>query len=489
MGRLNQLLLLLVTVCLPFSSRAQSVESLRALRDSGKLEEAAALLRERVAANPSDVAARRLLAETLSWLKQFDEAERLYAGLADATRSPDDLLAHARVLTWMQRYDQARPILEPIQSTFAPAREELARIDYWEGDLRSAWANYSALRTAGVLSPAGEKELNEIRAGMTPRLRANTTARRDDQPYDLATSEIDYSAFIDPLTMIRIAAGQHFTRSESSSTVPFFEIGSRVTLPRLRLQIEPALRLVRFGSDDTRVLPSLVIAVDTPLAKVAIGLEETEIISTRSSAATDVSERRATISLKREFRPETVLSISGYLSRYSDQNDGAAVFGYATRPLLVREDWLIYGGVSAAWRDTDESRFELATVSSSRSGGIFELRYRGIYDPYPTPHDQREAKLIGGLLLSHAERSLNARIQLTGGIAHDRAVAFGPQLAQTPDPVTFSFFFDRKYKPWDASVTLSWRTRSRNDLQVKLEHVSTAYYEANEVTASLVRRF
>jgi len=492
MQRTGRLTMALTLTLLALSMSGQDLDSLRALRDSGKYSEAASLLAQRVTNDPSDIDAKRLLAETLSWLKRFDEAERIYAEVAASTGTPDDRIALARVYMWTQQYARARKLLEQLVKFHArsAALEELARLDYWTGDLRSAMVRFSTLRDQGRLSASGEKELLGIRATMKPAIRAHVKAGYDDQPYELVTSQIQFSGYLDPLSSYSISAGQHLASSDKKRfEVPFVAIGASIAFPRVRLSLQPSVRVVKFETGETRALPALTLMRRTESSALALRIDESELVSTRSSAATDVTERRVSLDYTREFRPGSAFSISTYVNRYSDENEGMGAHAYAIRPIFSRTSWQIYGGVSAAWRDTEESRFEISSTSAVPSGVDFRIRYKGIYNPYPTPQDQREARLIAGFVFKDERFPITTRFQLTGGAARDRAIAFGPEIDQTPTPITYSFSFEREYEPWDAALNLSWRTRSQIDLNVRIEHVSTAYYEANEVSASLVRRF
>jgi hypothetical protein len=122
--------------------------------------------------------------------------------------------------------------------------------------------------------------------------------------------------------------------------------------------------------------------------------------------------------------------------RYFDRNRGSDADAFFLQPFGA-----IALGASAAWRDTRESRFA-----------------SGIYDPYYTPEQQREARAIAAF----ATHGLG--IHLDAGFGHDAIAG--------------------SFHPWRAAVSF---TRSRFTLAA--EHSSTAFYQSNEIRASVTGRF
>ncbi|MFL6244494.1 MAG: hypothetical protein ACJ74H_00590, partial [Thermoanaerobaculia bacterium] len=148
---------------------------------------------------------------------------------------------------------------------------------------------------------------------------------------------------------------------------------------------------------------------------------------------------------------------------------------------------LLWLGASAAARDTDESRFRLTAVSSTRDAGFFRYQYRGEYDPYWTPDNLLEARLV--LALERRTSRGGVKLHADGGFARDRGRAFGPDAGPDPFPASpFTFTFDRTYHPWRAGLAADFTLAPQWRIEAGVERGVTVDYRSTSVHASLVRR-
>ena len=132
--------------------------------------------------------------------------------------------------------------------------------------------------------------------------------------------------------------------------------------------------------------------------------------------------------------------------RYFDHNSGFAVDAYAMRPVTGT----LSLGASAAYRDSDHSRFDGAR-----------------YDPYYTPQRQSEARLIAAAAWTRSNRTFG--LHLDGGAAHDA--------------------ISGHFRPWRAAATMTFSLPRGNAVTIAAEHNATAFYRSNEIRASLAGRF
>jgi tetratricopeptide (TPR) repeat protein len=124
----------------------------RRLADAKQFGRAASVLRNLLAQNPDDRAARSLLARVLAWDRHYDESLVEYERLL-AARPGDaaNRAGYARVLAWSGRHDRAlREFRRAIRadSTNLETRVGYARALSWSGDLAGSASEYQAILRA-----------------------------------------------------------------------------------------------------------------------------------------------------------------------------------------------------------------------------------------------------------------------------------------------------------------------------------------------------
>jgi hypothetical protein len=129
----------------------------------------------------------------------------------------------------------------------------------------------------------------------------------------------------------------------------------------------------------------------------------------------------------------------------------------------------------------------MTAVSSTLNAGFFRYQYRGEYDPYWTPDNLFEARLVAAI-----ERRMSrggVKLHADGGWARDRGRAFGPDAGPGPfPPATFTFAFDRTYRPWRAGIAGDLAFASHWRIEAGIERSVTVDYRSTSVHAALVRR-
>jgi tetratricopeptide (TPR) repeat protein len=480
--------LLLTTVAVHAFAQS-SLERIERLRSEKRYEEAVRELAIRVERSPNDTDSLRALAETLSWMKRFDESISRYRELVARTDLPSDELALARVLMWRGDYGEARWILDPLRTVGIPDAEELlARTDYWSGDLRSAENRYELLESERRLSDEGRNDLAQIRDAMRPTAKVDVSAFRDDQPLDAVASRARYTWYTDPLTSITAGAGQRWTSSSRAPAFPFAEAGARLSLPRARLTLHGNARAARTSDDSVKLFPSFAAVLRTGDGEVSLRAERRQLLETLSALTTNAGSTDFRLEYRRAGEAGRIAAAGYEVRKFFDENRASGADFFFIEPLVTAARWSLLGGIAGSWRDTRESRFRIRTAVASPDGGAFRIRYTGEFAPYPTPHDALEGRLIAAITYGTGDR-LRARLQSSGGWGRDRAVGFGPELDDSPSPATYAFFYRRRYNPWDASLTLQWKLSDAFQVEAALSHFSTAFYDSNQLAATLARRF
>ena len=473
----------------------RAVREAAAAREAGDFGRAAALLAPVIDHEDADSRPELLLAETLAWQKSYAEAEAIYRRVL--RRSPanaDAQLGLGRVLLWMGRYQEARAVLRAIldrDPAIIDAREELARSWYWSGDFRTAEREFGRVLAADPARTSAADDLEAIRSTGRPGGSFEAGHRTDDQPFRLESVRATAHLFSDPLSRWGIIAGVSRMVGEQgrSEQVPTARVTSQVGLPRLRATLNGEVGVSDLPGRSAELVGGLRVSRSLGSSQVLLASFSREPLL-YNLAALDRAELLTRSALAWERHGSWLASIRAAHLAYSDENEGVALDGYVLVPLIRRPTWTLHSGISAAWRDTDESRFRPRKVEAVSIGpGHFIYAFEGIYDPYWTPVRLREARGVVAAAGSE-ERNIQWNVRLTAGVARDEAIAFGPgEGATAVPPVIFRFPHDREYHPWTAAAGLEWKLGGTTSLALDFEHSRTVDYEANEIRAAVVGRF
>lgn len=424
-----------------------------------------------------DIAAELKLAEELAWAKQFAEAEQRY--LAIVAREPRARLGLARVVLWQGRYAEASARFDELlreNPNDADALEGRASAAYWSGDLRRAARDF---RRVLVLHPGRElasRSLAEIASLTVPMQRIGVAAVRDDQPLEAARAEASVTFFSDPLTRWTVAAG--------SDRFDGHRYGVH-DMPSLRIENETRFAKVTVGGTVGVFDGRLVGGASLRYRELTLRVEHGPELAAATALGRDASSTVTALRWSRE-RDKLIAAAEVSQRNYYDDNSGRAVVAYAVVPLR-RNAWTLWMGASAAARDTDETRFRVSAVSSTLDAGFFRYSYRGAYDPYWTPDDLREGRVVVALERTFAR----GRVKVHGdsGVARDRGHVFGPDAGLAPLPAGIvTYAFDRSYHPYRAGVSADVALTGGLRLELGFERGATVDYRSNSFHAALVRR-
>ena len=487
---------LLLALAAPASAAdlEQIVREALGARAAGEYGTASKLLRDALAQAPDRSDLEILLAETLAWNKQFLEAESTYRVVV--VRMPQSRAARlglARVLLWKGDYAGARrqfAILLGENARDADALEGSATAAYWSGDFRSAARGFRQTLAIDGSHDFSRRSLSEITASSIPQERLSFAYVDDDQPYRLFRSEVSAAFSSDPLTRWAAAAGAYRTSAPiyGRASLPFFQISNETGLPALRLTASSSIGLMRYADGVVRPTGSLTLSRHISAnSRLIVSAERRELLATATGTTTHPSVATFSAGWRRESKDGWLAAADVSILRYFDANRGEAAYAYALAPIFSRGDSRVYAGASATYRDSRDSRFSFAAVSSIRLGpNTFAYDYRGTYAPYWAPQHFREARAV--IVAQTTVRSIAIKLHVDGGVARDRAIAFGPDKGSTSLPASiYSFGFERRFHPYGADLTASIPIGHDFSAEVGADSVSTVFYRAKSFHATVVR--
>jgi Tfp pilus assembly protein PilF len=481
----------------PETSEARAARAVRA-REAGDYPLAIRILQEVVRVEPRPEWLG-LLAETLAWDKNFEEAERVYRSALKRVPDSRNLeLGLARVLAWRGRYPEARVVLSRLVSRNpddVEVLEALGLVEYWSGDYRSAARDFRRVLKRRPDSAESRRSLAGIESTSVARFEISTDFGSDDQPYRVGRFQSVVSAFSDPLTRWDGTVGSYVLRAagqeDANGVAPYARVGMETVIPSVRLTITPWIEVLRFPDGRTEGLWGIALRHPLgPSGDVTVRASRQELLTVRTSI--DDHPSVTSVGVAWDWKPP-----SGWLARleasrlrYFDANDGLSAGAFALAPFGSLSGFLISAGPAVSYQDTDESRFQLVrTVSVPLPGDGFRYEYTGQYDPYWTPRRLWDARLVA-VVQGNVSGNLTARVQADGGYARDRAVGFGPGTGTTAvPPKAFSSFFEREYHPWRLAASLALALAPGARLEVGYAHQVTVFYASDTLHATLGGRF
>ncbi|HEU4521606.1 MAG TPA: tetratricopeptide repeat protein, partial [Thermoanaerobaculia bacterium] len=391
----------------------------------------------------------------------------------------------ARVILWDGRYAEAEDRFSALlaeRPADANALLGYAQAAYWWGDFRAARTRYQRLLAVDSAHAEARQAIEDLSLLAAPRYEVSAAHLADSQPYRRSGASVVVSHFLDPLTRwdIRGLAGD-----VTDGDAPLASIGTALSVgaPRWRMHFDVVADWFRFPAGGSTIAGEVALTRRLPWrSALRLSAERTPLLSTAVSVDDHATVSRYTLGWQRDMSERWLAAVNVHALRYSDDNRGSGADGWVLAPLYFT-DWLkLRAGISAATRDTELNRFRFTEFESRPhpDGVRWRYTYTGVYDPYWTPHDLQEARVVATAewkrLTLHAD----------GGYARDQALGFGPQTGFTPNP---SFIFphmqDRSFRPWRAGAEIRWPLHGSVELRVRYRHDVTVFYRANEFEASL----
>jgi tetratricopeptide (TPR) repeat protein len=455
------------------------VEALR-LRENGDLTQAAQLLRDQLARDPDNGDAARLLAQTLYWLKEVDEARRVYN--VAVARHPGDTavrLEYSRMLLETGRREEARQILAPLQTnaaTQADADTLLGTAAYWEGDLSAARRLFeSALRSSPTHGEA-LRQLLEIRVASAPWIRLSSGVGRDDQPLDRLAFGIEGGWFATPLLpfTLRVQPATYRVNDASTRRLMTAEVEMSHFAPASRLETQLAGGLVHRWNDSERAEWTARAAVGVRLPKhltLRAKAERQPYFSTTSSLESRISVGSGTALLHWEDPQGWIGEVAYQHQRFPDDNSIRSAYAWQLAPLIHRPRAEFQGGYAFARENADDSRFVLAVPGQTVPVSDVRFNTTGRYSPYYTPSHLVSHSLIAATMLRPAPQ---VTLRVRGGRAlHASEDAPGFLVSEG---VLQRVYTPRTFSPWNAHGSVEIGLNRRTTFSATGEYGRTAFY-------------
>lgn len=459
------------------------------LRDNGHLAQAIELLDRRLAQNPADVEAARMRAQTLYWLKDFEQARSSYAAaLQQHPRHEPLRVEYARMLAETGDRPAAKALLEHLRGDplSAEAAALLGTILYWDGDLTGAKRMFLDAVRIDPTQREAARQLREIEVMSSSWVRIAPAVWHDDQPLDRTGVAVEAGWFLTPL--LSLSARSEPDRSSAVTAQTFWtnEIEVSHYAPAARLETQLAAGAFRHpaGPGDLDWTGRAALGFRAGSGVTLRGrLEREPYLHTASSLETPLITRTATGAVHWSRAEGWLGEAAVQRQTFPDANAVRTAYAWLLAPLARRPEGQFQAGYAVAASDTDEDRFELARPQQPFLPDDPRFDFAGVYRPYYTPARNVTHSLIAALTAGRTGPVLRAGGSY-GFHAREDATEFqalGTQIVPT--------IVRRAYTPWILRGSLEVPASANVAFSVGGETGRTAYYRWTTARVQVVYRF
>lgn len=380
------------------SSASQSVivEAGR-LRDDGDLAAAARLLTAHYAANPDDVAAARMLAQTLYWMGERTRARAIYGGALQ--QHPGDAALRcefARMQVETGEREHARLLLAPLRQVPAWRVEAIAllgTVAYWDSDLAGAARLFREALAGDPGHAEARRQLDEIRHASATWVQVAPAVWHDDQPLDRAGLTLEAGWFATPVTPIVIRVNsRRYTAGGLTLTAPVSEVEISHFAPSSRVETKLAAGMLRrsTGPDENAWVGRGEVGLRLPHGvRPSARVERMPYFYTTASLASPVWSTTVAGGMTWNDPRGWMADAEHRRQRFHDGNVVRTSYGWLLAPVLRRQArgqrTEFHAGYAFSTRDSDELRYSPAAR----------------YEPYHTPLDETIHSAVASLRVAH----------------------------------------------------------------------------------------
>ena len=490
-----------VSLFLPASAQSQQpaadtpIAAATALRDRGDLAGAVARLRPFVAAHPEDVAAARLLAETLYWLKDPAAAREVYETALARHQGDESLrLAYGRMLREIGDGERARTILEPLEGRSRGRAElELGTLAYWEGDLSLARAMFIAALRADSSQADARRQLREIATTTAPWVSVTVSAAHDDQPLDRRGAAAEAGWFPTPASTVWVRGRSlRYSGDTAELVVTGAEVGATHFAADIRLESEAAagaLRRSTGGASDWTGQLGLGLRLPRHVA-LRVRARRDAYFNTLASLTTSVMTNTATALLALQDANGWLGEVAAQHETFPDTNAMSTAYGWLLAPVYLGSGGSLRVGYGVTSHTTDKLRFVLANPTQPYPVTDPRFRTEGRYDPYYTPSNQVVQSALASVVVTLSP-SVAFRLNGSYGVsARESAPAFKVVPTTPGRPSSLALTSEvRSFNPWTARGALEIGSPSGLQGAIVVDALRTAFYTGTSLELRVTHHF
>lgn len=262
----------------------------------------------------------------------------------------------------------------------------LATIDYWSGRVKRAREGLGRVLEIDPDHEGAAATLHEIRSAYSPWIRLDPSGGRDTQALVRAGLSGEAGLFITPgLTLDGRASWIRFAWSDSSAHVATGDVGLRATVAGpLALELRAGLAnwsgpaITRFTA---RGAATLRLGAHT---SAEFSAERLPYLHTTASIATAVLPTRFQLRVGLDHASGWMGEAAGRSDRFGDGNAVHSVWAWLLAPIVSDEASGFRAGWHVGYQDAGQSRYTSVAGASSDGAGTLPGRYVPYHTPERT---------------------------------------------------------------------------------------------------------
>lgn len=491
-------LVISVLLCLAADSIAQddllsaTIDSALLLRDNSKFEEASAVLDDFNNKYPGNIAVMRLYAETLFWMKDYNEAAQVYE--ESIRMNPDNLdvkYEYAILLFDRGRYERAKEQLDVYTDNnpgVAGAESLLGITNYYLGNFKEADEH---LEKSLLINPSDKRTreiYRQVLRIVKPWLSAVVTFTDDSQPLKRWAPALQAGWYRSHLLNLTFLLDFQNYSSESIQTNRInFQLQNSFQFPKAGFSAKISAGTF-YASVDQSIDFTWGISLGQKIVKylnVRAGAERSPYTYTLISLENPFSRNMYRFSLAWE-KPKSWNAHAGYIGEYfPDENNIQTLYVWAVSPAISFSVIELYFGYSFNYANAKESRY----VPEKSLKDIIEdfqpdTKITGIYDPYFTPNNQYANSVLANFYIIPS-KNITIKLHAAAGFY---ARAMNPYLYLDKDNngniVLKEGFYQESFTPLDLGINLDADLSDKIILKASYTYLQTFFFNSNNFLLS-----
>lgn len=473
-----------------------TLDSAKQLRNVGEFELAANVLQDFNLKYPGNIWVMRLYAETLFWLKDYENAVLVYEEAIKTHPNDFDVkYEYALMLYDIGEYEKANNLLIIYTNKYqniAVAESLLGITYYFLGSFNLAAQH---LKTAVELNPNDKQSaetLNSVYHIIRPWLKASVFYNDDSQEISRFIPVLEgggyYSAFFQPSFYLDF---QNFAYDSISSYQINFLLSNSFSFRKIGLDAKLTAG-INYASINQSVDFLWGINLKQKISKyfkIEAGAQRSAYTYTLASVNKPFLSNKYQFSLLWD-KKNSWMAKTGYLAEtFSDTNNVQSVYAWGLSPGLIFSIFEFRLGYAFSYSTSKESSFRSTqSLSKILDNYVDGQKIEGIYDPYFTPKNQFANSVLANVNIFPTNK-IDIRLHASVGFY---SKAENPYLYLDNNNgkiIIKQGFYQESYTPLDLGINLDYELSNNLYLNFSYKYLQTFYFNSNNFQLSLKKSF
>ncbi len=456
------------------------------LRNQKQFKEAIAILGNFEKKYPGNLWIEQLYAQTLFWMKRYNESSIIYRrALRYHPNNIDLKYDYALLLFDMNNFDKAREMLEVYthkRKNNAAAEALLGKLFFWHNDYTKSLTHLSI---AKKLNPNNKRINNlylEVKRIISPQLEVDGNYTFDTQPLDAYGGQLYYSWQKSKAIDLQLSTYfTHYKYDNNSNNFAGFLLGNKFHINKIGMQVI-LMGGTYFGVSNKSTHFQGNISILQKIKKYFfyhMSLNRTFYDYTVTSVKSPLMINQ--ITFEAGYKKPSGWDINaGIRSQFfPDTNYVNAYYAWILSKPLKFYEIDISLGYAFNYMDSEHDRYttkeDIMHIEANGSSSNIE----GIYNPYFTPLEQFSNSVLLNLTYNISNDVRFTAHASIGLYSKTLAPGFALDDSNPNKPVIIKYFAKVNYTPLDIGASFNAYLSDKLNLNVSYTFLQTYYYNSN----------